>query len=88
MTDCCKKVCAALPLTRLPCGACARVVRIDKSVGSIWQRLRELGFCESETVECVGESPFGGMRAYRVLQSIIALRDTDAEAVEVSYGEA
>lgn len=44
-------------------------------------RLRDIGFAEGSLVECVGESPLGGMAAYCVRGAVIALRYEDASVV-------
>lgn len=70
--------------------------RSDDCVGSkdgidgehISRRLYELGFRAGERVESVGRSPLGGMRAYRILQSVTALRDADAARVIVTNDKA
>jgi ferrous iron transport protein A len=43
---------AAIPLSQLPAGAEARVLRLNGN-GVVCQRLRELGFCESAIVSRV-----------------------------------
>lgn len=73
-----------LPLSQLPVNTPAEIMQISDSDVSV--RLTELGFRVGETTECVGKSPLGGMRAYRVSQSIIALRERDAELITVTYG--
>lgn len=44
---------AIIPLSRLPTGVEARVLRLDGEAG-VCQRLREIGFCESAIVCRVG----------------------------------
>mgnify|MGYP004666100389 CR=1 FL=1 len=48
---------------------------------NIEKRLRDIGFSEGSLVECVGESPLGGMAAYCVRGAVIALRREDAAVV-------
>ncbi len=72
-----------VPLSRLPLGVTATITDIRDS--DVSTRLRELGFIAGETVECVCRSPLGGMRAYRISQSITALRDGDAELITATY---
>ena len=43
--------------------------------------LRDLGFTEHSTVTCLFSSAFGDPRAYRVRDTVIALRDSDARCV-------
>lgn len=69
-------------LWELDVGEAARVAAV-RGAGAMALRLRELGLCEGETVSCVGVSPLGDPRAYRINGAVIALRDADADAVEV-----
>lgn len=69
-------------LRELEVGALARVTAV-RSEGAMALRLRELGLLEGETVACVGVSPLGDPRAYRICGAIIALRNADADTVEV-----
>lgn len=69
-------------LTELKVGKNARVKTV-RSEGAMGLRLRELGLMEGETVACVGVSPLGDPRAYRICGAIIALRNRDADNVEV-----
>lgn len=75
----------ALPLDALPIGRSAVISDVLKKNADISKRLLQLGFRRESDVECVGESPLGGMRAYRVLESIIALRNEDARLILTSY---
>jgi len=71
-------------LDALPVGETGEVTHISvlsEASDGITRRLSELGFTPGATVECVGKSPLGGMRAYRVSGAVIALRDRDASAV-------
>lgn len=45
-------------------------------------RLASLGFTPQTTVTCVAISPIGGIKAYRVKETIIALRKNDAKRIE------
>ena len=69
-------------LNELDVGATARVTAI-RIWGAMALRLRELGLLEGECVTCVGVSPLGDPRAYRICGAVIALRNADAGAVEV-----
>ncbi|MBQ9045385.1 MAG: ferrous iron transport protein A [Oscillospiraceae bacterium] len=69
-------------LHELEVGAAARVVSVRRW-GAMGRRLRELGLIEGETVACVGVSPLGDPRAYRICGAVIALRNVDAACVEV-----
>jgi ferrous iron transport protein A len=63
-------------------GKSGRVTAIRRT-GAMARRLRELGLLEGERVTCVGVSPLGDPRAYRICGAIIALRNRDAAHVEV-----
>lgn len=67
-------------LSALPRGRRGRVAALCNS-GSIRGRLMDLGLTVGTEVECVGESPRGGMRAYRIRGAVIALRVTDSQNV-------
>ena len=67
-------------LAALPRGGRGRVAALSNS-GSIRRRLMDLGLTEGTEVECIGESPRGGMRAYRIRGAVIALRQTDSKNV-------
>lgn len=73
-------------LAELPVKALATVRHLNDGGHNISERLENLGFKEGAEVECVGKSPLGGMRAYRVMGTVIALRDEDAALVITSHG--
>lgn len=68
--------------SRLQVG-CKSYVQKIKCNGSIRRRLLDLGFVPGTTIEKLYESPSGDPSAYQVLDSNIALRDTDAAQVEI-----
>ena len=70
-------------LCDLGVGETGRVLTVRQS-GAMGLRLRELGLLEGTRVTCVGVSPLGTPRAYRICGAIIALRDADAASVEVT----
>ena len=69
-------------LCDLDVGETARVTAV-RAAGAMALRLRELGLLEGEPVACVGVSPLGDPRAYRICGAVIALRNADARMVEV-----
>lgn len=69
-------------LWELGVGETGRVTAV-RSAGAMALRLRELGLLEGERVTCVGVSPLGDPRAYRICGAVIALRNSDANTVEV-----
>ncbi len=50
---------------------------------NIGQRLRDMGFVRGAVIECVYASPFGDPVAYFVKGTLIAVRNEDAENIEV-----
>ena len=81
-----KKAPRRCQLCTLPIGVKGFVETLSDGGRGISDRLRELGFREGCAVTCVGKSPLGGMRAYSVMGSVIALRDEDAATVNTCYG--
>ena len=67
-------------LDKLPLRGWARV---EALAGPGARRLWELGFIPGAGVECLGQSPLGDPRAYRVRGAVLALRQRDARAVEI-----
>lgn len=59
------------------------IVRELSARGALRRRLQDLGFVPGAKVECLGHSPLGDPRAYRVRGMVIALRGSDAEAIQV-----
>lgn len=70
-------------LCELGVGETAHVTAV-RNTGAMALRLRELGLLEKERVTCVGVSPLGDPRAYRICGAVIALRNCDAALVEVT----
>ena len=62
-------------------GDSAVICSFADSGRNISERLRDIGFTEGCTVECVGQSPLGGMSAFCIRGAVIALRDEDAASV-------
>lgn len=48
------------------------------------QRLLDLGFCQNTPVSCVNTGMFHNPRAYLIRGSVIALRNQDAQMIQVS----
>lgn len=63
-----------LPLSQIEVGETVRVVWVA-SEGHMADRLAGLGFVPEEEISCVLKGPAGGMRAYQVRGSVIALRE-------------
>lgn len=45
------------------------------------RRMEDLGFLPGQQVTALHTPPFGGITAYQVLDTVIALRDTDASRI-------
>ena len=56
-------------------------VKEIKAGGGMGRRLMDLGFVKGAKVACLLAAPGGGMRAYRVRRTVIALRQADARRV-------
>ncbi len=69
-------------------GQSARIKEYDGEDGSpaMRRRLMDMGFTEGAEVKCVLIAPRGGMKAYMVRSSVIALREGDARLIKT--GEA
>ncbi len=50
---------------------------------SMRRRLRDIGFCDGETVKCVMRSPLGDPTAYLIRGILIALRKEDSSLITV-----
>ena len=73
-----------MTLDKIDLNKFAKVITIsDKSL--IKRRLLDIGIIPGIKLEKILVSPFKGMSAYLVMDSIIAIRDTDANYIEVCY---
>ena len=72
----------ARTLDRLELGQSARVTAVSLQ-GAKRVRLQELGFLPGAHVTALQESPFGDPVAYGVLDTVIALRRSDARQIEI-----
>lgn len=70
-------------LTSLRAGQKATVQKIS-AVGAMRRRLQDLGLIEHTEIECVGRGPLGDPAAYLIRGAVVALRDTDAAAIDVA----
>lgn len=59
------------------------VIRKIHLVGNLRRRLLDLGFSPGIAVTPLFRSPFGDPTAYRVLNSVVALRKEDAAQIEI-----
>ena len=73
-----------MTLDKIDLNKSAKVITIsDKSL--IKRRLLDIGIIPGLTIEKILTSPFKGISAYLISDSIIAIRDTDANYIEVCY---
>lgn len=72
----------SLVLSQLQEGESGVVLSVRNS-GSIRRRLRDIGLIEGTYVECVGTSPLGSPRAYRIRGAVIAIRTCESDQIIV-----
>lgn len=71
-----------MKLTSLPIGHKAKVLAVHGS-GAITKRLMEMGIVPGVTVRVVKSAPFGDPLEIRVRGYNLAMRKTEAQAIEV-----
>ena len=69
-------------LSQLKIGEKARVTNIH-TVGVMRRRLRDIGIIRGTLIECVLKSPSGNPAAYKIRDSVIALRSEDSCQIDV-----
>ena len=67
-------------LAEIPAGRSAVVYALSAE-GGLRRRLLDLGFTPGASLTCLFAAPFRDPRAYRVRDTIIALRDDDAREI-------
>ena len=73
-----------MTLNKIDLNKSAKVITIsDKSL--IKRRLLDIGIIPGIKLEKILISPFKGISAYLIMDSIIAIRDNDANYIEVCY---
>jgi len=70
-----------LKLSDLKLNEKGRIILVAQS--SLKRRLNDLGFIEDEEVECILVSPDGGFKAYKICESVIALRSEDGQKIMI-----
>ena len=73
-----------MKLTQLRPGECGIVTGIAST--SLSGRLRDLGLTDGTEIRCLFRSPLGDPCAYAFRGSVIAMRNRDADAVQVEHG--
>lgn len=71
-----------MKLSDLKKGEVARVLSISDSL-SIKRRLLDIGFTKSSEVLCLFKSPFQGPVAYKIKNTVVALRNEDSKYITV-----
>ncbi|MBR3293105.1 MAG: ferrous iron transport protein B [Oscillospiraceae bacterium] len=72
-------------LRALPPGQSARIAALEGK-NALRCRLMDLGLAPGAEIRCLGASPFGDPRAYRVRGTVFALRNTDSDCVKLERG--
>lgn len=70
-------------LNNLKCGEWAYICSID-TTDEIKKRLEEFGFFPESRISPAFKSPFSSLTAYRIIDSLIAIRDDIAEKIIVT----
>ncbi|MBP3646310.1 MAG: ferrous iron transport protein A [Clostridia bacterium] len=52
-----------------------------KGDAALCERLQDLGFIENARIKCLFSASFGDPRAYRIKDTVIALRKKDADTI-------
>lgn len=73
-------------LNEMEMNRCGKVIEIEAD-NSIKRRFLDLGIVPGALIERVLVSPFGGISAYFIMGSTIAIRDGDAKGIKVCYEE-
>ena len=72
----------AVPLSQISIGSSCRIAEIGLN-GLLRRRIQDLGIIPGTTVECLRKSPSGDPTAYVVRGTTIALRQEDANQINV-----
>lgn len=69
-------------LLALKKGECATVAEISAQ-GKSFRRLLDMGCIRGARITMLGVAPLGGMRAYRICGTVIAIRECDAKNIHI-----
>lgn len=72
----------SIPLSALAPGETGSIVRVGLH-GPERRALLDLGFVPDTVVECVFQSPLGDPTAFRLRSTVVALRRSQSDAIEV-----
>ncbi len=74
--------CPTVPMCTLKIGEVGTVRKIALT-GSLRRRLQDIGVIPGTKIRCVGISPLGDPKAYRIRGAVIALRGDDCREILV-----
>ena len=77
---------AFVTLNQLKVGQKGIITEISNE-STLKQRFLDMGVAPQTAIECELESPWKNPKAYRVKEALIAIRDEDAEKIEVKNDE-
>lgn len=63
-----------------------RVIELE-TVSSMMRRFLDIGIIPGAKIQKVLDNPFGGICAYFIMGTTIAIRDEDAKGIKVCYEE-
>jgi len=69
-------------LSELPIGSQA-IIKDIRITSKIKRRILDLGFIPGSKIRAIQTSPFGDPRAYKVKNTVIAIRNKDAKQIEI-----
>lgn len=61
------------------------IIKNIKGDNDTKRRLMDIGIIPDNIIEKIFSSAFGGISAYNILDCTIAIRDVDAQLIEVEY---
>ena len=73
-------------LAKLPIGSSGRVIAVNGE-GRITRRILEMGVIPGVSIRVIKSAPFGDPIEVSVRGYSLAMRRSEADAIEVSYGE-
>ena len=75
-----------LPLNKLPLNKTGFIYNIQCSE-NVKRRLLDLGIIKNTCIKSILKSPSGGLKAFAVRGSLIAIRDEDSSLIQVYFEE-
>lgn len=71
-----------MKLSELSCGCSARILHVGLT-GPVRQRMLDFGMIEHTLITCLQTAPGGNPSAYLIRGTVIAIRNADAEKIEL-----